>query len=200
MPSESFPHSPLIEIVAGPNGSGKSTFAEAYFVKTRKEQIYLNPDLIASGFGPLGSEQASFQAGRILLQEVKVRVAQKDSFAFESTLSGKTWLTLLKEAKDQGYSVRIYFLYLKNVQKNLERIKTRVKQGGHNIPKETVKRRHPRCFENFWNLYRPLADAWHIFDNSGKEPKELLNSSGFLQMGSEDQKTFIERFLKGKVK
>lgn len=200
MALERIPKSPLIEIVAGPNGSGKSTFAESYLVRARKSSTYLNPDLIASGFSPIGVEQASFQAGRILIQEVKDRIARRESFAFESTLSGKTWLGLLKEAKGSGYTLRIYFLYLSSIQKNIERIKSRVKQGGHNIPSVTVKRRHPRCFENFWNLYRPLCNDWHIFDNTKREPRELLNFKAFVKLSSKAQSLFIANFLNGKVK
>ena len=193
-------NSPLIEIVAGPNGSGKSTFAESYIVRTRKSITYLNPDIIASGFSPIGVEQASFQAGRILIQEVKDRIDRCESFAFESTLSGKTWLNFLKEAKKKGYKIRIYFLFLINVQKNIERIKSRVRMGGHNIPTETVKRRHPRCFENFWNLYRPLCDEWHIFNNTNREPKELYSFESFGKLSHKEQSAFIAKFLKGKVK
>jgi len=200
MASTNSPKSPLLEIVAGPNGSGKSTFAESFIVKARKESTYLNPDLIASGFGPSDSEQASFQAGRILLGEVKDRIVRLENFAFESTLSGKTWLSLLKQAKSKGYTIRLYFLYLKNIGQNLERIKKRVQMGGHNIPRDTVKRRHPRCFENFWNLYRPLADDWHIFDNSEKSPREVLNLEAFTKLSPKSQANFAASFLKGKVK
>ena len=191
---------PTIDIVAGPNGSGKSTFAESYIVRARKSSTYLNPDLIASGFSPIGVEQASFQAGRILIQEVKDRIVRKESFAFESTLSGKTWLSILKEAKETGYSIRIYFLYLSNIQKNIDRIKMRVKQGGHNIPTDTIKRRHPRCFENFWNLYRPLCNEWSILDNSSREPKELYNLESFSKLSLRTQSLFMGQFLKGRVK
>ena len=100
--------------MAGPNGSGKSTFAESYFLRTKGNAVFLNADIIASGIGPLDSEKASFQAGRLLIHEVKERIQKGESFSFESTLSGRTWATTLKGARLQGYEITIYFLFLKS--------------------------------------------------------------------------------------
>ena len=161
--------------------------------------VYLNPDRIAAGIAPLDFEKASFHAGRVLIGEVKSMITQGESFAFESTLSGRTWLTVLKEAIDQGYQVTIYFLYLDSVKKNLQRIKRRVQLGGHPIPTEAVHRRHPRCFSNFWHLYRPLCLDWYVFDNSGKKPKPLHNKASYEKLASPDQDRFIASFLSGEL-
>jgi len=156
----------------------------------------LNPDLIASGIAPLDFEKASFHAGRVLLSEINERIKRGESFSFESTLSGKTWLKLLSEAKAQGYEIALYFLFLDSVQSNLKRIQKRVKMGGHSIPKDSVLRRHPRCFNNFWNLYRPLADTWHIFNNSGNRPKLIQSKNLFDELTEKEQNKFLARFLK----
>ena len=185
-----------IEIVAGPNGSGKSTFAESYFLNTKKNLVFLNPDLIASGIAPLDFERASFHAGRVLISEINSRIKNGESFSFESTLSGKTWLKMLKEAKNSGYEITIYFLYLKSINDNLKRIKKRVKMGGHSIPTGSVIRRHPRCFNNFWNLYRPLSTNWHILDNSGKKPKKIQSKTSFENLSKKDQEAFVLKFIK----
>ena len=189
----------IIEIVAGPYGSGKTTFATVYLNGKEGRSIYLNPDRIAAGIAPLDFEKASFHAGRVLINEIKSMIVQGEGFAFESTLSGKTWLMVLKEAIEQGYEITIYFLYLDSVKKNLLRIKKRVKLGGHPIPTEAVHRRHPRCFNNFWSLYRPLCTDWYVFNNSGKRPKLLQSKTEFENLSEAEQSQFQKTFLDGDI-
>ncbi len=188
-----------INIVAGPNGSGKTTFAESYLIRTLEMPVFLNPDLIASGISSIDFKKASFQAGRVLISEVKNRIKNGESLSFESTLSGRTWYPILRNAKEQGYEIEIYFLMLKKISQNLNRIKKRVEQGGHNIPKEAVLRRHPRVFENFWNLYRDLSNDWHIFDNSSNIPKRIISMSDFDNLDEMNKSSFIKKLLKGEI-
>jgi len=164
-------------LVGGPNGSGKSTFAEAYF--SSRTEFFINPDLIAAGISPTHVQSATVHAARVMIQAITEKIEAGQSFAFESTLAGKTWLRHIKRAKERDYKVTLYFVYLEKVSKNLERIKKRVQEGGHNIPKVDVERRFLRSFENFWTLYRPLADDWYIFNNSGSAPKQVMNQVKF---------------------
>lgn len=188
-----------IIVVGGPNGSGKTSFAQSYLTKLPNHPVFLNPDLIASGFSFVDFEKASFQAGRILIKEVKDRISSGESLSFESTLSGRTWFPILNEAKNRGYEIEFYFVMLKNMNLNLSRIKSRVQSGGHNIPKESVIRRHSRVFDNFWNLYRPLSKNWYIFDNSGSLPRLKMDNLTFESLNEIKSKKFVSEFLKGRV-
>ncbi len=135
-----------------------------------------------------------------MLTTIKESLKNVESFGFESTLSGKTWIPILREAQTRGYEIVIYFLYLEKVAENIRRIKIRVAQGGHSIPAETVRRRHPRVFENFWTLSRPLSSNWLIVNNSGKSPKQIHNKKTFSALLPRDQTRFEVNFLKGLIK
>lgn len=184
-----------IEIIAGPNGSGKSSFAELFLTQNTEAPYFINSDVIASGISPRDVEKAAFQAGRVMLSTVKKALTDAEAFAFESTLSGKSWLPLLREAQKSGYSITIYFIYLKDVRLNLKRIQARVKSGGHHVPAETVRRRFPRCFENFWNEYRPLCKDWFVFENSGRAPEMRMSKARFETLSAEEKGLFQEQFL-----
>jgi predicted ABC-type ATPase len=185
-----------IEIVAGPNGSGKSTFARAYFRLQNGNSRFINADTIASGLAAGSESTASFHAGRVMLGSIAEALSNEESFAFETTLSGRTWVRILEQARNHGYEITIYFVYLGKVTLNLQRIRQRVKEGGHSIPKETVVRRYPRSFTNFWYVYRPLCQNWFIFDNSKKKPIEIESRKSFEASSSEEQSRFEKIFLK----
>jgi predicted ABC-type ATPase len=153
---------PLLEIVAGPNGSGKSTFAESYLIRSLGRTSYLNPDVIAAGVAPGETQHALFQAGRILLKEIKARISAQEEVGFETTLSGMTYLNTIKSAREQGYFIRIYFLVTENAQMNIARIRKRVEMGGHHIPSRDVLRRFKRSFVNFWTHYRHEVDEGYF--------------------------------------
>lgn len=188
-----------LEIVAGPNGSGKTTFAQSYLVRTLKRKNYLNPDIIASGVSPNYSTETAFQAGRIFLAELKERLHKKEDLGFESTLSGLTYLQILKTAKNLNYKITIYFLFTGNTKINLARIKKRVRMGGHNIPTKDVLRRYVRSFDNFWKHYRLLADNWIIFDNSNSLPKFVMSKDQFSELPKKQASDFESNFLKRRL-
>jgi predicted ABC-type ATPase len=144
---------------------------------------FVNVDLIAKGLSPFTPERAILQAGRIMLEQIHSLGNRGIDFGFETTLAGKTYIKLLNELKQKGYSIHLFFLWIKNVKLALERIELRVQQGGHSIPEATVRRRFRRGIFNFFHEYQPIVDSWVIFDNSEDVPKMIaFKESGKLEI------------------
>jgi predicted ABC-type ATPase len=160
-------------VIAGPNGAGKTTFARQYLPWDARVVHFVNADLIASGLSPLQPDLAAIAAGRLVLQEIDRLVNSRADFAFETTLSGLTYLRRLRRCKEHGYRVEIVYLSLRSTQLALRRIAARVRQGGHNVPRSDVVRRFRRSWENFERVYRALADAWAVYENSDSTPRLL---------------------------
>ena len=163
--------SPRCIIIAGPNGAGKTTFAREYLPKDAGVIHFVNADLLAAGLSPLKPDLATLNAGRLFLGELDRIANARLDFAFESTLSGLSYIGRLKRWKSHSYRIEIVFLRLASVQLALHRISVRVKQGGHNVPHADVVRRFERGWKNFESTYKPLADSWQIYDNSGLKPQ-----------------------------
>jgi len=167
---------PRCIIIAGPNGAGKTTFAREFLPKDAGVVHFVNADLLAAGLSPLKPDLAAFNAGRLFLAELDRLAKARQDFAFESTLSGLTYVTRLKRWKSSGYKIEIIFLRLGSVQLALRRIAARVKQGGHNVPHEDVLRRFDRGWKNFEKIYKLLADSWAVYDNSD-DRRRLIEKS-----------------------
>ncbi len=165
--------SPRCIVIAGPNGAGKTTFAREYLPKDAGVIHFVNADLIAAGLSPLRPELASLAGGRLLFTELDRLAKARADFAVETTLSGLVYLGRLKRWKVAGYRIEIIFLRLPSTQLALRRIAARVKQGGHNVPPADVRRRFERGWKNFQRVYKPLADVWTVYDNSGDKPRLL---------------------------
>jgi predicted ABC-type ATPase len=161
--------SPRCIIIAGPNGAGKTTFAHEFLPKYAKVVHFVNADLIAAGLSPLAPSSAAIAAGRLFLKELDRLAGGREDFAFESTLSGISYLKRLETWKAVGYRVEIIYLKLSSAEIALRRIAFRVRQGGHAISTPDVVRRFGRSWDNFNGLYLPIADAWMIYDNSGSK-------------------------------
>ncbi len=159
--------SPRCIIIAGPNGAGKTTLARE-FLPREAVVNFANADLLAAGLSPLKPSLAALNAGRLFLAELDRLAKARQNFAFESTLSGLTYVSRLKRWKSAGFHIEIAFLRLASSELALRRIASRVKQGGHNVPQADVLRRFHRGWKNFESIYKSLADVWAVYDNSGK--------------------------------
>ena len=162
---------PNLYIIAGPNGAGKTTFARKFLPHYVNCLEFVNADLIAGGLSPFAPEKAAIHAGRVMLEKIHSLGRRGVDFGFETTLSGKTYIKLFHDLKKRGYQIHLFFLWLGGITLALERIEMRVKHGGHDIPEAIVHRRFDRSLSNFFEFYKPLADSWTIFDNSGDVPK-----------------------------
>ena len=156
---------PRVVVFAGPNGAGKSTHADAILAALGIE-TFVNADYIARGLSGRNTDSVAFEAGRIMLKRLRQLGEVKADFAFESTLSSRTFAAFLGTLRQQGYAVAIYYFSLANTQLAVRRVKLRVSLGGHNVPADVVRRRFGRSLSNFFGLYLPLADEWTLFDNS----------------------------------
>ncbi len=161
---------PRCLIIAGPNGAGKTTFAREYLPREAGVFHFVNADLLAAGLSPLAPSAARVAAGKLFLREIDRLAAAEADFAFESTLSGTTYLARLKRFKAAGYRLELVYLKLPDVRLALARIAARVRAGGHDVPEADVRRRFRRSWENYEHFYRPLADQSWVFDVSGPEP------------------------------
>lgn len=161
---------PKIIIIAGPNGAGKTTFAREFLPQEAGCPVFINADLIAAGLSPFAPERAAIQAGRLTLEAIAQHVARRESFAFETTLSGKAYARQIPQWRQFGYRVELFFLSLPSAETAVQRVAERVRQGGHDIPEDTIRRRFDAGKRLFAEVYQPLVDQWALYDNAGDEP------------------------------
>ncbi|OGV35499.1 MAG: hypothetical protein A3E88_05190 [Legionellales bacterium RIFCSPHIGHO2_12_FULL_35_11] len=157
---------PHLIIIAGPNGAGKSTAAPALLKNALHMDNFVNADVIAQGLCAYQPEKAAIQAGRIMLDRIHTLADEKYNFAFETTLASRSFATWIPKLKNQGYQFHLIFLWLKTVDLAIFRVRERIKNGGHSVQEETIKRRYSAGLKNFFNLYTSLADSWQFYDNS----------------------------------
>ncbi|MBN9295256.1 MAG: zeta toxin family protein [Flavobacteriia bacterium] len=160
-------------IIAGCNGAGKTTASFTILPEILDCKEFVNADEIAKGLSPFQPEKVSFEAGRIMLNRINDLLSENKNFAFETTLSTRSYKNKLAEAKEKGYRITLLFFWLQNTDLAKERVKIRVFEGGHNIEPEIIERRYIKGIKNLFDIYLPIVDGALIFDNSeGKH--ELL--------------------------
>lgn len=168
---------PWCAIIAGPNGAGKTTFALHYLPSVLGCRSFVNADAIAAGLSPLAPEHERISASRLFLKEIEHYIGKQESFAFETTLSGKSYLRLIRRLQAKGWQVALFYLWLPDVELSIARVKERVEHGGHAIPEEDIRRRFPRSIKNLQSDYGKLCDITLCFDNSA-EPELIYTQRG----------------------
>jgi predicted ABC-type ATPase len=166
-----------VVIIAGPNGAGKTTFAREFLPAEAGLPVFINADLIAAGFAPFAPESAAFRAGRHMLEEIDRHAREGRSFAFETTLAGHTYVRRIDQWRADGYTVELIFLSLASAEEAIARVAMRVRQGGHDVAPEVIRRRFAAGMRNFLGVYRQRVDFWQWYDNSGPRPR-LVEEGG----------------------
>lgn len=156
---------PEIFVVAGPNGAGKSTGATAILPKRFPTNRFLNADDIARAL----ATDSRIEAGKVMLRRMHKLRKHGETFAFETTLAGRSHARLLQEARQSCYRIHLAYVWLCSVELAKKRVAGRVQEGGHDVPAGDIERRYWRGINNLFKLYLPLADRWALCDNSGKK-------------------------------
>ena len=169
-------HKPTLYIIAGCNGAGKTTFAKIFLPQEVKCPHFFNADEIARGISPLAPQRGTLRAGRILIGEIEACMKRRETFAVESTLSGKSYITLFRRALRLGYETELHYLLLETPAQAIARVQQRVQTGGHDVPEADITRRFYRSREHLLAYYLPLATRWVIWDNAKIPSKQLASS------------------------
>jgi len=154
-----------ILIIAGPNGAGKTTFAEEFLPNEAGCPIFVNADLIAAGLAPFDPDRAAIKAGRLMLAEIHDHVRRHESFAFETTLSGRLYARNIPAWRMAGFTIKLFFLRLVSPELACARVAQRVKTGGHNVSEATIRRRFASGLRNFEKIYKPIVNEWALYDS-----------------------------------
>jgi len=169
---------PTCLIIAGPNGSGKTTFATDFLPLYMECRNFVNPDLLARAFSPFNPDAAILKAAKTTLEIIDENIAAQRDFAFETTLSGRSYALKIRQMKNAGFTVTMVYLWMPSPELSLQRIRERVSQGGHDVPEQDVIRRFGRSLTNLFTLYRPLLDNLWFFDNSADTPRLVFKDIG----------------------
>ena len=167
---------PHLYIIAGCNGAGKTTASFNILPTILDCQEFVNADEIARGLSPFNPDKSKIEAGKIMLRKIDELITKKVDFAVETTLSGRTYIKKINKARAEGYTVTLHYFWLETADIAKERVRKRVKEGGHNIPEETIECRYYRGISNLFTLYMPICDHWEIYNNTKKELQDIAHS------------------------
>lgn len=171
-------------IIAGCNGAGKTTASFTVLPEMLNCREFVNADEIAKGLSPFNPEGVAIQAGRLMIERVIHLLKEGETFAFETTLSTRSYVKLIQQAQRRGYFVTLLFFSLASPEQAVKRVAKRVSQGGHNIPTDVVYRRYEGGLKNLFKLYMPVCDYWAMYDNSDCPTRKIA-------CGWKDEQTIV---------
>ena len=160
-----------IIIIAGPNGAGKTTFATEFLAREAGCPDFINADVIAAALPEADRWDAALRAGGVMLDGIRRRAEAGESFAFETTLAGRTYARAIPRWRAMGYHVRLIYLSLPTADMAVARVAARVAQGGHDVPEGVIRRRFAAGVRNLRRLYQGVVTSWVLYDNSGPSPR-----------------------------
>ena len=185
---------PKLYIIAGCNGAGKTTASYAVLPEMLGCKEFVNADEIAKGLSPFNPESVAIEAGRLMLQRMDDLLSEGSDFAFETTLSTRSYVKFIERAQAKGYFVPLLYFWLPTPEQAIERVATRVREGGHNIPSDVIRRRYANGIKNLTALHIPLCNYWAIYDNSSADEQIRI-----IALGGKDITTHIEDTLSYKT-
>jgi predicted ABC-type ATPase len=160
---------PKLIVIAGPNGAGKSSLTK---LSTANIPL-IDPDAIAREISPDSPELAALAAGRQAIVLAREYIQSDCSFVVETTLSGNTYLKLMQEVKALGWFVGLTYIGINNPSTNIQRVRSRVKLGGHDVPVDDILRRYDRSLTNLAKAAK-IVDLLTIYDNSTNAGHQLI--------------------------
>ncbi|MDB5312497.1 MAG: Zeta toxin family protein [Gemmataceae bacterium] len=173
------PTAPTVAVLGGINGAGKTTASQRTLRDTLKIPAFVNADAIARGLNAFDPESEAVKAGRIMLDHLRDLAVRRCSFAFETTLSARTYAPWLGELRQAGYAVHLFYYWLDSPRLAINRVAERVRAGGHHVPEDTIRRRYSRSVQNFLELYRPVVSTWQVYDNSNGRSRLIAFNNSF---------------------
>lgn len=153
---------PQMVLFAGPNGSGKTRLYQMRFAdKSLKDIEYINPDDYSKKYG------SDLRGAREAIKRRNELIASRTSFVTESTLSGSSALKLIDKANMAGFKTSLIYVGTLNPTINVRRVKTRVMQGGHDVPKQAIVRRYHDSLKNLAAAVQ-RSNISHVFNSSDR--------------------------------
>ncbi len=159
---------PNLILLAGPNGAGETTASSDLLTGALGVHHFVNADEIAV---QLGGEHTAIAAGRIMLERLRDLTDQRANVAFETTLATRSFAPWIRRLKNSGYTFTLFYFWIPTPEMAVDRVRRRIKLGGHSVPEADIRRRYHRGLANFFELYQPLATKWDFYDNTESKPR-----------------------------